>query len=206
MDFLIKPEPRDPRSVGIFPGSFHPVTRAHEALAQAALREVDIVIFAMPRRFPHKRYEGVGLEQRMAIAGCVARGCPRSGAAITEGGLFIDMAREARVHYPEAAIWILCGRDAAERIVGWTYDGLGIEEQLREYGLLVAARQGEYAPPERLRERIRPLAMAPDWDALSATEVRARMESGGAWEELVPECAVEAVRETYLPSRKLRSK
>ncbi len=175
-------------SVGILPGSFHPVTRAHVALGAAALSHVDLVLFTMPRRFPHKEYEAVGLDDRLALVIAATRTEPRFAVAISEGGLFIEMAREARARFPASdAPWLICGRDAAERIVGWDYgEGDSIDAQLREYGLLVAARQGSYRPPEQLGERVRELAMPPDWDAVSATEVRRRIAHGGDWRELVP--------------------
>ncbi|MBL8295511.1 MAG: adenylyltransferase/cytidyltransferase family protein, partial [Bryobacterales bacterium] len=66
MDFLLK-APGHPQRAGILPGSFHPITRAHLALARAALAVVDEVILVMPRRFPHKDYERVTLEQRIEL-------------------------------------------------------------------------------------------------------------------------------------------
>ena len=36
---------------------------------------------------------------------------------VSSGGLFIDIARECRARRDDADIWLLCGRDAAERIV-----------------------------------------------------------------------------------------
>ena len=45
-----------PNRLGILPGTFNPVTVAHLALAHAALRHVDEVVFVLPRVFPHKNY------------------------------------------------------------------------------------------------------------------------------------------------------
>lgn len=199
MDFLIEPR-ANPRTVGILPGSFHPVTRAHAALARAGLEMVDTVIFAMPRRFPHKSYDDVGLEERIEIVQAAVADEPRFAVAITDGGLFIEMAREARLRFPGADVWIMCGRDAAERICSWSYSGLPIAEQLREYGLLVAARQGDFAAPEHLAARVRPLDIEAEWDDVSATEVRSRIARGGDWEDLVPEAAVPLVRRYYVQS------
>lgn len=197
---ILTPRPALPvRSLGILPGSFHPITRAHIALGEAALAQVDMVVFTMPRRFPHKQYQAVGLDDRLRLVAAAIREEPRFAAAISEGGLFIDMAREARVLFPEAGVpWLICGRDAAERITAWDYGTAeGIREQLAEYGLLTAARQGEYEPPDELRDRIRPIAIPAGWDAVSATEVRHRIAAGGDWRELVPAAIHEDVERLY---------
>ena len=196
MEVLIRPA-AEPASIALFPGSFHPVTRAHMALAEAALATVDAVVFLMPRAFPHKSYHGVPLERRIELVRNSAAGQPRFGVAISEGGLFVEMAREARREWPDAEIWLLCGRDAAERIAGWRYDAEPIEEQLREFGLLTASRQGEFAPPPALAHRVRPLAMPSGWDDVSATEVRERIARRSPWHELVPEAIISKVAVYY---------
>jgi hypothetical protein len=63
--------------------------------------------------------------------------------------------------------------------VGWNYDGVEpIEEQLAEYELLVAARQGEYAPPEHLAHRIHPVSLAKSYDEISSTALREKVRLG----------------------------
>lgn len=197
MEFLLKSAGR-PASVGILAGSFHPITRAHVALAQAARGAVDEVLFVMPRRFPHKEYEQVGLPDRIDLVRRAAEPESDFSVAITEGGLFIDIAREAREHYPGADLWFLCGADAAQRIVEWNYGPSGdFDRQLEEFGLLVADRQRRYEAPPRLAERVRPLDLGDDWHEVSATEVRRRLAAGERWEELVPDPIVEHVARLY---------
>jgi nicotinate (nicotinamide) nucleotide adenylyltransferase len=187
------------RRLGVFPGSFHPPTRAHLALARAALNVVDELLFVLPRRFPHKGWEGVGFEDRVRMLEAAAGDEPRFSVAASENGLFIEIARECREAYgPNPELYFLCGRDAAERAVNWDYGRPGaFAEQLREYQLLVAPRRGIYVPPEELRGRIHALDMEDDYDELSASEVRRRISSGEAWERLVPEAIVGMVRELY---------
>jgi hypothetical protein len=71
----------------------------------------------------------------------------------------------------------MCGRDAAERIVGWDYgDGPPIQDQLNEFRLLVASREGEYSPViapcgfdlARTRTELPPLLDAPGFRGLRA--------------------------------------
>jgi cytidyltransferase-like protein len=197
MEFRFRVSGRPPRSLGILPGSYNPITRAHLALGDAARALVDEVVLVMPREFPHKRYEGVGLEDRLALLERAVAG--RYSVGVSEGGLFLEMARECRAAYGEQCeLWIVCGRDAAERIVSWDYSGSpSIRDQLDEYGLLVADRSGSYDPPPELRDHIRRLATARDWGDHSSTTVRTRIAAGADWEHLVPENIVEDVRRLY---------
>jgi nicotinate-nucleotide adenylyltransferase len=186
------------RRLGILAGSFNPVTRAHIALARAALGVVDEVVFVLPRTFPHKGWEGAAFEDRLRILEKAVEGEPRFSVAATDAGLFIDIARELRAKRPEVELYFLCGRDAAERIVNWDYGRTGaIAEQLREYQLLVAPRLGAYEPPAGLRDRIHPLEMVEGYDECSATDVRQRIAAGLSWEQLVPEGTAGLVREIY---------
>jgi nicotinate (nicotinamide) nucleotide adenylyltransferase len=175
--------------VAVMPGSFHPVTVAHLAVAEAALASgVDEVLLVMPRAFPHKGYDLVGLNERIGLVRQAVAGQPNLSVAITDGGLFIDIARECRPHYGfDCDLWFLCGRDAAERIINWDYGSEGrFAEQLTEFGLLVAERQGHFHPPPEYAGRIQALALPGDWNDVSATEVRERIEKRLPWQHLVP--------------------
>lgn len=188
-----------PRRLGIFPGSFNPPTKAHLALARAALECVDEVVFVLPRVFPHKEYDGATFEQRVEMLRAALAGEPRFSIATTHGGLFVDIAAECREAYgSEAALAFLCGRDAAERIVNWDYGRPGvIHEMLQVFSLLVASRGGDYAPPDVLAERVTALAVTPDVDQISATEVRTRIRDGRPWRSLVPEAIQDQARQIY---------
>jgi len=196
MEFRLRVEGA-PRRVGVLPGSYHPVTRAHLELAAAALAHVEHVLLVMPRELPHKRYDSVGLEQRLALLERAV--AARYSIAISDGGLFIDIARECREAYgPSCETWFICGRDAAERTVNWDYGpGAGIADQLREYGLLVADRHGAYEPLPQFRHRVRRLDVPEEATRISATQVRERIADGAPWEHLVPENVVDEVRRLY---------
>lgn len=198
---------RHARSVALLPAAFHPPTRAHEAMMRAALAHCDTVLAVLARALPHKAYDAVTLEQRLEIVKPMLG--DRMALAVSTGGLFYEIAREAREHFPEARVHLVCGRDTAERIVGWRYEGHpAIEEQLREYRLLVAARGGAFEAPEILREGVAILELPGAFDNISSTEIRARMSAGEPWEHLVPESVVENVRRYYSPfvfSRNARS-
>lgn len=184
-------------SVAILPGSFHPPTVAHLGLAQAALARVGLVVFTLPRAFPHKSYGSVGLDARLELLSHLTASEPRFAVAISDGGLFIDMAREwRRLHPATDELFLLCGRDAAERIVSWPYPpGDSIEKQLSEYALLVASRDGDYRPPADLGRRIETLAAR--WDDVSSTRVRHALAGGEDWCKLVPAAVHDHVARIY---------
>jgi nicotinate-nucleotide adenylyltransferase len=183
------------KRIGVLAGAFNPVTRAHLALVDAARGLVDQLICVVPRAYPHKPLEGARLEERVAMLELAGGDYE---IAVTEGGLFLEIARELRRTRADAEIHFLCGRDAAERVLEWDYGAPGVAEtMLEEFALLVAARNGEFAAPEHLKTRVRALPLAAGFDADSSTEVRRRIAAGERWEHLVPEAIVEMVRRIY---------
>ncbi|MCX6596201.1 MAG: adenylyltransferase/cytidyltransferase family protein [Acidobacteria bacterium] len=188
------------RRLAILPGSFNPPTLAHLALAEQALAFAPEVVLALPSAMPHKTFDYVGQMERLRLMVAACEPHPQFSVAEMDRGLFIEMARECRLHLgPQVEIAFVCGRDAAERIVTWKYeDGDSIERQLTEYSLLVAARQGHYEPPSHLAHRITNLPLDRSFDAHSATDVRTRLMEGLPWQHLVPEAIVPLVEKIYL--------
>jgi nicotinate-nucleotide adenylyltransferase len=185
-----------PQRLGVLAGSFNPPTIAHQELVYAAGFHVDEVLCVAPSVLPHKEFFGATLEQRLTMLAELAEFC---SIASSEKGLFIDIARECREHYGrETRLFFVCGRDAAERILAWDYGRPGVvEEMLREFELLVAARSGEFQPPSEYQHRVQPLWLHGTHDLVSSTDVRARIARGEPWEHLVPRTIVERVREIY---------
>jgi len=198
MDFFRRTTEK-PRRLAVLPGTFNPPTRAHMALARAALASADEVLFVLPRAFPHKPYSGASFEDRVRMLAAAVADEPRFSIASSDGGLFIEIARQCREAYgPDVEVLIVCGRDAAERAVNWDYGPHGsFRDQSSEYGLLVAPREGSYQPPAALGDRIQVLAAVEGCDQVSATGVRERIRRGEPWEHLVPQPIVEMVREIY---------
>jgi nicotinate-nucleotide adenylyltransferase len=194
------------KRVGVIAGAFNPVTRAHVALAEAARVHVDEIVFAVPRELPHKQHEGASLAQRVEMLrrvcgdGRSEHSLRESRVEMVDGGLFVDIAREVRLSRPAAEIYVVCGRDAAERMVTWNYNDHGaIECIFRELHLLVAGRQGAYQAPDHLRTRIHSIELPAHFDEISSSEVRRRVAVGEAWQHLVPESIVDLVSEIYGP-------
>jgi len=186
------------KRVGILAGSFNPPTIAHLELAHAAAAHVDEVVCVLPKVFPHKEYFGASLEERVDLLRSAGLAVPHA-IAVSEQGLFIDIARECREHYgTEANLYFLCGRDAAERIMTWDYGRHGVvEEMLSEFQLLVAPRGGTYRAPAKLRHRVHHLGMGKEHSHVSSTEVRERIALGKPWEHLVPGPITHRVRQIY---------
>ena len=178
---------------------------AHLALAEAALTVVDEVVFVLPRRFPHKTYFGASFTQRVELLGLALGGESRFSVAACEGGLFAEIAQECRQAYgDDVQLSILCGRDAAERVANWDYGSpAAFQEMLQKFDLLVAARSGEYCPPDSLAAYCVRLELNGDFDHVSASEVRTRIGNGEPWEHLVPPAVRRRVGEFYAAREKL---
>jgi nicotinate-nucleotide adenylyltransferase len=189
----------NPRSVAVFPGAWNPPTVAHLEIARAARARVDEVVWVLPRAFPHKGFEGADFEDRKRMLARLAESEPGFSAALSEGGLYAEIAEEAREFLGEGTeIVLLAGRDAVERMASWDYGKPGVfDELVNRHRLLIAARQGEYEPAGHHSERIIRLTMAADWDEVSSSEVRRRIESGEEWRELVPPAIRDMVRNLY---------
>lgn len=188
-----------PRSLGVLPAAFNPPTRAHLALARAALGTVDEVLFVLPRKFPHKPYEGATFDERVEMLLAATQQEPCFSIAASERGLFVDIAEECREAYgEEVRLLFICGRDAAERIVGWDYgEPKAFHKMIAWFELLVAPRDGHYQPPAEIQDRVRILEIDDDIGFISATEVRERLRTGGDWEHFVPSEIVPLVRAIY---------
>src|SRR3954451_17914991 len=99
-----------PQRLGILPGAFNPVTIAHLAIARAALRHVDEVVFVLPRVFPHKNYSGASFVERLEMLRAAVAGEGAFSIAAADGGLFAEIARECRAAYgDEVRLSFLCG-------------------------------------------------------------------------------------------------
>jgi len=188
-----------PTRLGILPGTFNPVTVAHLALARAAQSCCDEIVFVLPRVFPHKTYAGASFGERLELLQAALAGEARLSLAVADAGLFIEIAGECRQAYgPQVRFSFLCGRDAAERIAGWDYgSAAGLASMFRHFDILVAARNGDYAPPEVFSDAFERLPMPQGFEHVSATQVRERLAQGTPWEHLVPASIRERVREIY---------
>lgn len=167
------------------------------AMAEAALQVVDHVLLVLPRTLPHKQYDGVSFDQRLSMLQTVAACREGTTVAVSERGLYFEIAEEAQEVFPSAELHLLCGRDAAERMVGWDYGEPGVADRmLQRFQLLVAPRQGAFEPPPNIEYAVSHLRNV-EFNECSATLVRARIKAGENWRELVPDEIADLVRRWY---------
>ena len=101
------------RDIAVLAGAFNPPTIAHWQLALAARRHVGQTLLVVPGRLPHKDPRRASLDERVDLLRDLDPDLP---IAVTEGGLFIDIAREIRRDAQIGGrIYFACGRDAAQR-------------------------------------------------------------------------------------------
>jgi nicotinate (nicotinamide) nucleotide adenylyltransferase len=196
---FVRGAPRPVASVAILPGAFNPPTVAHLALIEAGRERAGQVICVVPRELPHKRFEGATFDERVQMLDRIAASGYDFDVAISDGGLFIEIARECRAAFQrDVNVAFLCGRDTAERITGWDYGYAGaINQMLEEFRLLVADRRGRFQPPPGLDHAIELLPGRADVDTISSTEIRRRIEQGEPWADLVPEAIHDLVGRIY---------
>ena len=191
-----------PARLGVLGGAYNPITRAHLAIAEAAMTRFGIgeVLFLLPQVPPHKTIFGASLEQRLEMMRLAVEDVPRTAVGLSTHGLFVDMYEGLLAVYPHRPeVFFLTGRDAAERILAWHYDDAeaALKRMFESFQFIVCSRQGPFTLPNdpllaSYRHRIHSCELPPQAgsgppvDAISATEVRERRERGLPIDDLVP--------------------
>lgn len=156
-------------------------------MALAALAHAEEVVLMLAARMPHKEISQDELCRRLEWMKLLAGSDERISVATAAGGLYVEMVREARQVADIAEVGIVCGRDAAERAIGWDYgEGPGFTDQLKEFTLLVAPRMGRIKVEGPIASRIVELDLDENLQLLSSTEARGRFDAGERWEDIIP--------------------
>jgi nicotinic acid mononucleotide adenylyltransferase len=157
------------------------------------------MVWVLPRSFPHKGFEGASFDARCRMLETLAGSEEGFSVAVSDGGLYAEIANEAREYFgSRTEIALVCGRDAAERIANWDYGAPDVfDEFVRQYQLLVASRTGDYLPAGHHAERIIRLPMESSWDDVSSSEVRRRIAAGEDWRALVPPAIAGLIQTLY---------
>lgn len=187
--------------LGLLPAVFNPPTLAHLALASEAQRSFDLdqVAFVLPDAPPHKVIARPAVAQRLNWLARLAAGRPARAVVSCPGGLVIEMVRSIRATVNrDCEIFVIAGRDAAERYASWDYgDREPFADQLRHYGLLVAAREGAYSVGSECAHRVFRFEIDAQFDAASSTAVRDAIRTGRPWRHWVPPELQEEVAAAY---------
>jgi nicotinate (nicotinamide) nucleotide adenylyltransferase len=184
------------RRLGILSAAFNPITRAHVALAHSAYEQYQLheVLFLLPLTQPHKSIHDAPVEARLHMIELAVEGHPAFSIGICTHGLFVDISRAAVAAYPpQTRLWFISGRDAAERILTWSYPdpAKALGELFAQAELLVADREGAFVLPDTpivgdYADHVHHLPLPAEYSHISATEIRTRLANGEDVSELVP--------------------
>ena len=183
------------RRVGIFAGSFNPLTLAHVALAEAARRQarLDTIVWAAAVVTVDKeRVERAALADRLTQVRAYLRGTHRDALAVFNRGLYVDQARALRpLLVPDAELVMLVGYDKIVQI----FDARYYDDRDAALDALFAEAQIAVAPRShagtteletllalpanrRFAHYVTPLELPDQYAEESSTEARRRAASG----------------------------
>src|SRR5579885_2054867 len=147
--------PAAPR-LGVLSSPFNPPTRAHLALAEAALTQLDLheVVCVLPARLPHKPELELPLSVRADLLRRALENHPRMGAALCSGALLLEIYEALAPVYPAGTrVYFLLGSDAAERILlAWPYPdrAAALAAMFSRFEVAVADREKKFDPASDL--------------------------------------------------------
>jgi len=182
--------------------SFNPLTVAHIWLIQEAtgIFSPDEVLLVLARTNVDKPVEGFPLERRLSLLARFVEPRPTFSVAACSHGRFVDKTEAIQHHYPaETRLAFILGFDTLVRLFDPKYyaDPNTSLSALFDASEFIAANRAPESPeavasflarPEVMpyAHRIRMIRLPPEIAAMSATEVRDRLERGEPVTDLVP--------------------
>lgn len=186
------------KRIGVFGGAFDPPHRAHVALAQAALAqlELDRLHIIPTGQAWHKRRTLSAPEHRLAMARLAFAGLDRvvvDEREIERAGpsYTIDTLEALQAENPGARIYLIIGDDQFAALQTWHR-----WEAILEIAIICIANRADPARPEAIfdhqkQARHAVLTLQLPLMPVSATDIRLQISSGQAspqgWAPLVPE-------------------
>lgn len=170
------------RRIGVFGGAFDPPHIAHVALAQAAIKELqldELRIFPTGQAW-HKSQALSPAHHRLAMAGLAFQELPQvvldAREILRQGPTFtVDTLRELKLEWPQAELFLILGEDQARALPSWHE----WQEILRLAIICVAERedstgsQPRFTAPKAHESRFRRLHLPAM--SVSATDIRSRI-------------------------------
>lgn len=194
-----------PKKVGLFFGSFNPLTNAHVALANGALEHMglDEVWFVLSPANPAKVHKNVLADENHR------REMMRSFLAHNDDSRLVlcdiefDMPRPSYTHntlkaieekYPDLETFILCGTDTLEKILSWRSGKDILAENFFICQVRDKTKKYEWSDEVKAKTRFFDIPVP----VLSSTDVRGHIANGRSYQELVPEAVWAYIQEHKL--------
>ena len=192
---LLEPQSAgNPRSVGLVPGSFDPVTVAHAALAGALGTEVTLLVYS-PATLPKQRGPGgdphpplLDEEARLASLLAWSDAHPGTAVAVSSHGLLADQAAAAAAVFPRARLLFGVGSDKVLQLFDrrWYEDrDADLDRLFSRAEVVYAVRAGDEDRLQaclkdnvRWSSRLRPLDLPPEVAGVSSRAVRDAVARG----------------------------
>jgi len=186
--------------IGLFGGSFDPVTYGHLLLAQAAREELELDrLFLIPAaQSPLKPgSQPAPAADRLRMLRLSLAGRPEfeiDGQEIARGGVSytIDTMRDYVLRYPDAKFYYLIGSDLIPQLPKWRE----ADELAKLLEVAIIPRPGE--PVGDLPPPFRGRALKGFPLGVSSSNVRARVKAGLPIDWLVPPAVAEVIRNNRL--------
>ena len=191
--------------IGLFGGAFDPPHRAHHALAEAAIAQLqlDLLVVLPTGDAWHKQRTLTAAAHRIAMARLAFADLPRAKVdareTLRQGPSYtVDTLRELHGEHPRAAFFLVIGQDQAGALHSWHEWPAIVQLAI----ICVAAREDsagtavQFAPPQGLEQRFLPL-LFPHL-RVSATDIRSRVASGQVVDTLVGRAVARYIADHHL--------
>ena len=204
------------KRLGIFSGSFNPLTVAHakmieDSQAQFGLEEI---LLCLAKSNVDKGVFGFSLADRLLMLKRYATQHDEFSVAACSHGRFVDKLRTIKRAYPtETSFHFITGFDTLIRLFDAKYyiDMHAELKSLFDQCDFITANREEYnadtirrflSTPEirRYACNIKVIELPTDYAAISSTDIREQLERGGSVENLVPSAISEYIRSARVSS------
>ena len=203
--------------LGAFSASFNPLTRAHVRMMEQAMAEhglAEVMLVLDKANVDKREVSGASLAERLWMLRRFAERRPQISVAASSHGRFVDKANALRAIYPEGTeITFIVGFDTLVRVFDPKYyaDPEAKLEELFRHSRFIVANRGETSVADvrswlerpvcrPFVDRIHLTELDPFHAHISSTEVRARIEKGQPFANLVPPEVVPLIPKTGLTS------
>lgn len=195
------------KHLGIFSGSFNPLTIAHIKLVEEACKQyhLDEILLLLAKSNVDKDVYGLPLAGRMLILKAYAETQPNISIGVSSHGRYIDKVSALKSIYPpQTDFSFIVGYDTLVRIFDPKYyKNLHEELQLLfSQCRFIAANREEtdinaiqqflsHTSTQAYRQNVDYLLLPDDYAEISSTDVRRRLENGEPISHLVPPIVAE---------------